>query len=454
MLTRSSKTRSSMMRGTFLLGATLAVEAFGMPSAFASTNQLALPFYLQTESNWCAIACAKMILAYYGATVQECEEANYDFGQTGCCSTPSSSTCNPSSGSFTGTPLSYYGVGWTQYSSNNFTFTQFKSEIDAGRPVSIGWNWTAGGGHAMNVAGYDTNGSYLLFWDPAAGAGCPAGEDTCWMTWTAYMGGAGYNHTSQPPLYNIVNSPVCPSDYFDIAGSTMQQCYDTWTHRNKYPVALTTTTSSGSVLYSGSYQTQTGAGWAQYIGMTLSQYQSTFNTLTAENYRPAQVNLIEVSSTWYVNAIWQPAEGAFASYTGMSPSSFASTNSSLVAQGYVIVDLFGYNDTSNNPFFAATWVKRTSSGQSAQVGITAANYQSVFNSENAASRYPSRVSAYNSGGTIEYAVIWQNDAGGFASVNGWSEGSFVSQNSAENAGGLHLRYVSALNNAFSGTWTQ
>ena len=441
-------------------GAALAV-GLAAAGAQASTS-LGLPYYGQTESNWCAIASAEMLLQYYGSSVQQCEMANYDFGRSDCCTNPSSSACNPSSGSFTGKPASYYGLGWTQYQDNSFSWSQFKSEIDAGRPVSIGWTWNSGGGHAMNVAGYNSVRSlffttyYLEVWDPMPGAGCPGGEDTCWMTYASYMGGASptYNHTAQAPLYNIHWAPVCNADYFDLPGGSMQQCFDTYTHRGRTPQALTSTMSNGNLVYSGSYQPATGAGWYQYTGMSVSDYQTKFNTLAGQNYRPSQVSLTAAPWGWVVNAIWQPAEGAFASFTGMSQATFNSNNSYYTSNGYVIVDLFAYNDSSNTPQFAATWVKTTSQGQFAITGTTAASYQSLFNAETGAGRRLARVSAYDNAGTIEYATIWENGNGvGFSSDNGWSESSFAYDDAVKAGQGLKLKYVSALNDSYSGVWT-
>jgi hypothetical protein len=441
-------------------GAALAV-GLAAAAAHAGSASLGLPWYQQTQSNWCAIASAEMLLQYYGSTVSQCEMANYDFNRTDCCSNPSSSDCNPDSGSFTGTPAAHYGLSYNQWPNNSFSFSQFKSEIDAGRPVSIGWNWNSKGGHAMNVAGYNivTSGStttnYLEVWDPQPGAGCPGGEGTCYMTWATYVGGASptYNHTAQAPLYNIKWSPVCNSDYFDLPGGSMQQCFDTWTHRNRSPQALTSTMSGGNLVYSGSYQPATGAGWYQYTGLSVSDYQTKFDTLAGQGYRPAQVSLTQAPWGWVVNAIWQPAEGTFYSYTGMSQATFDANNSWFANNGYVIVDLFGYNDSSNTPYYAATWVKTTSQGQYAITGITASNYQSVFNQQTAAGRRLWRVSAYNAGGTIEYATIWMNGGVGFSADNGWSEGSFVYDDSVKTGQGLKLKYVSALNDSYSGIWT-
>jgi hypothetical protein len=437
-------------------GAALAVS-LAAAGAHASTS-LSLPYYGQSQSEWCAIASAEMLLAFYGSSVSQCEMANLDFGRTDCCSNPSSSVCNPTAGSFTGKPAAYYGLSFLQWKDNTFNWSQFKSEIDAGRPVSIAWNWNSGGGHAMNVAGYNAVRTgffvtdYLEVWDPLPGAGCPGGEDTCWMTWATYAGGASptYNHTPQAPLYNIKWAPVCNSDYFDLPGGSMQQCFDTWTHRNRTPQALTSTMSNGNVVYAGSYQPSTGAGFYQYTGMSGSDYQNKFNTLYAQNYRPAQVSLTAGPSGWVFNAIWQPAEGPFASFTGMTQAGFNSNNNYYTANGFVLVDLFGYSDSANNAFFAATWVKTTSQGQFAITNTPASSFQSLFNQEYSGHRLL-RVSAYNNAGTIEYATLWENGSG-FSADNGWSESSFVNDDSTKTGQGMSLRYVSAFNDSYSGIW--
>ncbi|HEY2746553.1 MAG TPA: C39 family peptidase [Polyangia bacterium] len=440
-------------------GAALAVGlAAAGAHATTTSKSLALPYYGQSQSNWCAIASAEMLLAFNGSSVQECEMANYDFGRSDCCTNPSSAACNPSTGSYTGKPAGYYGLSVTQYKDNTFSWSQFKSEIDAGRPVSIGWNWNAGGGHALNVAGYETvtfgflSTNYLEVWDPLPGAGCPGGEDTCWMTYATYAGGASpsYNHTAQAPLYNIKWAPVCNSDYFDLPGGSMQQCFDTWTHRGRTPQALTSTMANGSVVFSGAYEPATGAGFYQYTGMSASDYQTKFNTLYGQNYRPSQVSLTAAPSGWVFNAIWQPAEGPFASYTGMNTATFNSYNSYYAANGYVIEDLFGYSDSTNTPYFAATWVKTASAGQFAIINTPASSYQALFNQEYAGHRLL-RVSAYDNAGTIEYATLWES-GGGFSADNAWAEASFANDDAVKTGEGMKLRYVSAFNNSFSGIW--
>jgi hypothetical protein len=453
----------SVARWTIAASAGLGTLAAMSGAAFATQKTISgLPNTQQTQSEWCAITCAQNLLEFWGSTIQQCEEANYDFGRSDCCNygawtlPAQDGTCNPTTGSFTGKPLAHFGGHYTSYPDNTFSFSQFETEINNNRPVSIGWTWNGGGGHAMNVAGYDTSTNSLYVYDPKNGTGCTMGSDPCWMTYATYMGGPSpsYNHVSQAPLYDIYWAPVCGADYFDLAGSNMQQCFDTWTHQGKEPVALTATWSNGAVAYSGSYQAVSG-GYYMYYGMTSSQWSSTFNTLAGQGYRPAVLNVNEWNGTWQYEALFRPAEGGFYTYTGMSASSFNSTNSSLTSQGFVIEDLYGYSDTSGNAYFAATWVSTSSNGNTAQIGIPASQYQSTFNTMSSYGYYPARISAYNNAGTTDYAVIWEySPSGGFYADNGASKSSIQSLDSSVAGSGYHLKYVSALNDAFSGTFTQ
>ena len=53
-------------------GAALAVGlAAAGAHATTTSKSLALPYYSQNESEWCAIASAEMLLSFYGSSVQQ-----------------------------------------------------------------------------------------------------------------------------------------------------------------------------------------------------------------------------------------------------------------------------------------------------------------------------------------------------------------------------------------------
>ena len=145
---------------------------FGTPPLGART--INVPQIPQQQTQWCWAACADMVLHYYGNTeVQQCDFANWLFGLSGCCSSPSSELCNRpcrvadvsgvySNWSIRGTPM-----------NRTVSFSTLQSEINAGRPVEVAYQWRGGGGHVAIICGWDTNstGPFVRVNDPAYGSG-------------------------------------------------------------------------------------------------------------------------------------------------------------------------------------------------------------------------------------------------------------------------------------------
>jgi len=133
-----------------------------------------VPMIFQEQSQWCWAACTVMVKRYYGdAAVQQCHLANWLFGQSGCCSTPSSSVCNRPRPR--GYGCAVYNTFALYCDSWDFpiSFALIKNEIDYRRPIECIWSWTNGGGHTVIVRGYidGTPDPYVIVNDPWYGEG-------------------------------------------------------------------------------------------------------------------------------------------------------------------------------------------------------------------------------------------------------------------------------------------
>jgi len=117
------------------------------PSLVATVDVPTLP---QQASNWCWAASGEMTMKYFGRDVQQCVEANREFGLTTCCQ-DNSGSCN--------------NGGWPEYGKYNFTasetsdhaltWDQVQSQIYcAKKPFAFSWHWPGGGGHMMVAKGY------------------------------------------------------------------------------------------------------------------------------------------------------------------------------------------------------------------------------------------------------------------------------------------------------------
>ncbi|HZX08659.1 papain-like cysteine protease family protein [Kribbella sp.] len=58
------------------------------------------------------------------------------------------------------------GISTGSYVSGTLAFGTLVSEIAAGRPVMTRIGWTSGGGHMMDIIGYDSSNSTIEYYDP------------------------------------------------------------------------------------------------------------------------------------------------------------------------------------------------------------------------------------------------------------------------------------------------
>ncbi len=134
---------------------------------------------MQEKSNWCWAAATDMVAEYYYRQTQEpklkevtqCELANGLFGSSDCCkSDPGSSSGKCNQGCEVTDVSAVYKtleIG-AQFRNRSLTLKELQLEIDADRPVQVGFQWTGGGGHVVIVIGYgwDEAGDFLIVNDP------------------------------------------------------------------------------------------------------------------------------------------------------------------------------------------------------------------------------------------------------------------------------------------------
>ena len=150
----------------------------------------------QSQTNWCWAASSQMVMSYDGTSVSQCSQANYLFGQSNCCSYPSSSACNKGATEMSiNQNLSHWG--YTNDLTDPISFSDLQNQIDWYWPFIAGWSWYGGGRHALVVRGYDRCNSYVYFIDPWDGGFYYSGYQ-----WFRY---SSYDHTWDASWINIDN---------------------------------------------------------------------------------------------------------------------------------------------------------------------------------------------------------------------------------------------------------
>ena len=158
---------------------------------------LAVELLPQQTSQWCWAASGEMIMKYLGTDISQCTQANYRFGQSNCCISP--------------TPVPCVKAGWPQFTHWGFnsnttnsgtalSFIDLENQFAANDPVAFSWAWTGGGGHMMVARGIKKPSQMVYINDPWA----PNVGNVKWIAYSAYVSGSNYNHLAD--IYNIINS--------------------------------------------------------------------------------------------------------------------------------------------------------------------------------------------------------------------------------------------------------
>lgn len=138
-------------------------------------GQVDIRYIKQEQTNWCWAACAQMVLRRFGnSTVRQCDLAHRLFGEPSCCDNPSSPLCNEAAQvpDIAGV-YSAWGRKKPEYVGKSVPFETLQNEINAKRPVEVGFIWKDGTGHQAIVCGWDVDdtGPLLLVNDPKYGLG-------------------------------------------------------------------------------------------------------------------------------------------------------------------------------------------------------------------------------------------------------------------------------------------
>ena len=211
-------------------------------SCFAAV--LSVPQYNQEKTQWCWDASSQMILYYYGKSVSQTTIANWAVGGQNLPNYLYNSSdwrkdCRQ--------VLAYFGSLSSTGYGYAFSLSTVTSEIDAGRPMMIGWSWTSGGGHAVVIHG--TSGSYLYVRDPWYGATVNT------YNWVYYARGGSGQWTQTLKLNTNVNPYYA---YYQLYMS----------YANYYASRYYYTHSSSDLYYYYCYSAYAGAYYYLIIGQT------------------------------------------------------------------------------------------------------------------------------------------------------------------------------------------
>ena len=146
-----------------LSAAVVAAAAIAIPVAQADAGQLNVQQQTQQQNQWCWVASGLTIARFkgYGANTTQNTFCAYGRGMS------AGSSCPNQPGELSNVQRAFQQLGLRPGSvTGALSFSSVQGEIDGSRPIETGIYWTAGGGHAQVIYGYDQASQSVFYGDP------------------------------------------------------------------------------------------------------------------------------------------------------------------------------------------------------------------------------------------------------------------------------------------------
>jgi CubicO group peptidase (beta-lactamase class C family) len=151
--------------------------------------------------------------------------------------------------------------------------------------------------------------------------------------------------------------------------------------------------------------------WQARHGLSASDYQQQFDLLGSEGYRPVKVSgYCENNQARYAGIWYKTGGNRWQARHGISPAAYQQAVTDLGREGYrpTHVSVFTIGDQE---FYSAIWEQQRGLPWAARHGLTATEYQQLFNELSGQGWRLRCVSGYDVGGEAQYACIWDQYAG-------------------------------------------
>ncbi|TQF14826.1 beta-lactamase family protein [Myxococcus llanfairpwllgwyngyllgogerychwyrndrobwllllantysiliogogogochensis] len=196
-----------------------------------------------------------------------------------------------------------------------------------------------------------------------------------------------------------------------LTAAQYQTEFNTWTGQGYRLSYVSGYEDGGSVRYAAIWEQTSGPAWRAFHGLTSAQYQTTAVNQNAQGYRPVVVNGYSVGGVAYFAVIFHSdGVAAWVARHDLTAAQYQTEFNTWTGQGYRLVHVSGYT-SGGAERYAAVWEQTSGPAARAYHGLTAAQYQSTFNTNASQGYQVAKVSSYNVGGTDRYAAIFHASAG-------------------------------------------
>lgn len=180
-------------------------------------------------------------------------------------------------------------------------------------------------------------------------------------------------------------------------------------------------------------------------GLPAADYQQTFDALVANGYRPVWVDGSDFNGNVYYNIVFdQSNPGPWVSFHNLTGSQYQTLFTNYTGQGYRLTHIDSYL-SNGSVRYACIFVQQTFSPLwTASHNLTAAQFNSEFNTRVSQGYHPEVISVVDVNGSLRFTTLWElPSVGSWYAYYGMTSSDYQNEFTAQAAAGRELRYVNA-----------
>lgn len=221
---------------------------------------------------------------------------------------------------------------------------------------------------------------------------------------------SGYG-TAQPlyaALWVKTASPPAWQARHGLTAADYQTTFNQLTAQGYYPVLVNGYATAAGPRFACIFQKGTTGAWVARHGMTAAEYQTAFDQFTGEGYALDWVSGYFDGTQDLYAAIWRKIPGvpAWQARHGLTSAEYQTFFDQVTAQGFKPVVVCGYGDGVQDRYAAIFRQIKGAPAWQARHGLTPAQYQATFDQLVAEGYRLELVSGYSVAGQDRIAAIW------------------------------------------------
>jgi CubicO group peptidase (beta-lactamase class C family) len=229
-----------------------------------------------------------------------------------------------------------------------------------------------------------------------------------------------------------------------LSAEAYQQAFDELVSQGHRLVKVAGVCVADEPRYAGIWQKRRGHPWQARHGLSEAGYQQAVALLAGEGYRPTHVSAFRCGGSTLFSAIWEREPGLeWVARHGLTAGQYQAVFDQLVEGGYRLRCVSGY-EVAGEARYAAIWDRYAGPPWQARHGLDSAAYQSEFDRLVGEEFRLIQVSGYPVGSTIRFAAIWEQSPGhSWRARHGIAAATYQAEFDAEVRRGYRLVDVSA-----------